>query len=149
MKEFPNAPIGLSDHTINNLSSYAAITLGASIIERHYTDRMDRIGPDIVCSMDEETCKDLIENSKIIKSMLGGKKEPAKEEKVTIDFAFATVVSIKNIAKGDLFTEENIWVKRPGTGEIKAEFYNDIIGKTASISIQKGQHIKWSDFHED
>ena len=81
--------------------------------------------------------------------MLGGKKEPAKEEKVTIDFAFATVVSIKNIAKGELFTEENIWVKRPGTGEIKAEFYNDIIGKTASISIQKGQHIKWSDFVED
>ena len=46
--------MGLSDHTINNLSSYSAISLGASIIERHYTDHMDRIGPDIICSMDEE-----------------------------------------------------------------------------------------------
>ena len=59
MSKFPDVPVGLSDHTINNLSSYAAISLGASIIERHYTDRMDREGPDIICSMDEESCKEL------------------------------------------------------------------------------------------
>ena len=60
MNEFNDIPIGLSDHTLNNLSSYAAISLGASIIERHYTDNMDRKGPDIVCSMDEKSCKELI-----------------------------------------------------------------------------------------
>ena len=119
MNTFKDIPIGLSDHTLNNLSSYAAISLGASIIERHYTDHMDRQGPDIVCSMDEKMCKDLIANSKIIKSMLGGSKEPAKEEKVTIDFAFATVVSIKDIKAGDKLTNDNIWVKRPGTEKLK------------------------------
>lgn len=145
MKAFPGIPIGLSDHTTSNLASYSAITLGASIIERHYTDTMDRVGPDIVCSMDEKNCKELIENSKIIKSMLGGKKEPAEEEKVTIDFAFSTVVSIKDISKGEKFSEDNIWVKRPGTGEIKAEFYKKVLGKISGKSIKKGIHIKWSD----
>ena len=61
--------------------------------------------------MDETNCKELIENSKIVKSFLGGQKEPAQEEQVTIDFAFATVVSIKPILKGEVFTKENIWVK--------------------------------------
>ena len=146
MKEFPNIPIGLSDHTTNNLSSYSAIALGASIIERHYTDNMERPGPDIICSMDEEECKKLIKNSKIIKSMLGGVKEPAKEEKVTIDFAFATVVSIKDISKGDKLTEKNIWVKRPGTGEIKAEFYKQVLGKVSKNNLKEGEHLSWSDF---
>ena len=146
MKEFPGVPVGLSDHTINNLSSYAAVSLGAYIIERHYTDSMERKGPDIVCSMDENSCMELIKNSKLIKSMLGGKKEPAKEEKVTIDFAFSTVVAIESISQNEKFTEKNIWVKRPGTGEILAEFYNTVLGKTSKSNINKGEHIKWSDF---
>jgi len=146
MKEFKDIPIGLSDHTLNNLSSYAAISLGASIIERHYTDHMDRKGPDIVCSMDEKSCKELILNSKIIKSMLGGIKEPAKEEEVTINFAFSTVVSIKDIKTGDTLSKENIWVKRPGTGEIKAEYFNKVLGKTLKRNINKGEHLNWSDF---
>ena len=146
IKNFPGVPVGLSDHTINNLSSYSAISLGASIIERHYTDHMDRIGPDIICSMDEENCRLLINNSKTIKSMLGGKKEPAKEEKITIDFAFATVVAIKDINEGDVLSQENIWVKRPGTGEIKAEFYKDVLGKIAKKDIKNGTHINWKDF---
>ena len=54
----------------------------------------------------------------IIHQQLGGTKEPAKEEQVTIDFAFSTVVSIKKIFKGEKFSKENIWVKRPRTGEI-------------------------------
>ena len=72
-------------------------------------------------------------------------KVPAEEEKVTIDFAFSTVVSIKDISKGEKFSEDNIWVKRPGTGEIKAEFYKKVLGKISGKSIKKGIHIKWSD----
>ena len=146
MNAFPDIPIGLSDHTTDNLSSYAAISLGASIIERHFTDTYERSGPDIICSMDEANCKELITNSKLIKSMLGGKKVPAKEEKVTIDFAFATVVSIKEIKKGEILDATNLWVKRPGTGEIKAEFYNSIIGKKALKNIKKDKHLNWTDF---
>ncbi len=145
MQEFPGVPVGLSDHTVDNLSSYAALSLGASIIERHYTDKMSRKGPDIICSMDENKCKELIINSKTIKSMLGGDKAPAKEEKVTIDFAFSTVVSIKKIKKGEFFSNKNIWVKRPGTGEISAEEYKKILGKKAKRDIMDDKHIKWRD----
>ncbi len=146
MNNFDGIPIGLSDHTVNNLSSYAAIALGACIIERHYTDHMDRNGPDIICSMDENSCKELIANSIKIKSMLGGIKEPAKEEEVTINFAFSTVVSIKDINPGDKLTYDNIWVKRPGTGEIKAEDFNYILGKTSKKNIKTGEHLNWNDF---
>ncbi|MDC6466073.1 N-acetylneuraminate synthase family protein [Flavobacteriaceae bacterium] len=146
MNEFGDTPIGLSDHTLNNLSSYAAISLGASIIERHFTDHMNREGPDIICSMDEKNCKELIINSKIIKSMLGGTKEPAKEEEVTINFAFSTVVSIKDINVGEILSRDNIWVKRPGTGEIKAEYYDRVLGNISTKSIKKGEHLNWSDF---
>ena len=78
--------------------------------------------------------------------MLGGEKKAAKEEAVTINFAFATVVSIENIKKGDILKENNIWVKRPGTGEIKAEFYNDVLDKISLRDIKKGEHLNWKDF---
>ena len=78
--------------------------------------------------------------------MLGGDKVPAYEERVTSNFAFATVVSIDDISPGDLLNEKNIWVKRPGTGEIKAEFYNQIIGKSAKRIIKKDVHLNWDDF---
>ncbi|MDY2587164.1 N-acetylneuraminate synthase [Winogradskyella aquimaris] len=143
---FPDYVFGLSDHTLNNNACLGAVALGASILERHFTDHMQRTGPDIICSMDEKECANLITGSKEIWSMRGGTKVPAKEEKVTIDFAFATVCSIKNIRKGERLSEENIWVKRPGTGKILAENYNDILGKIATRDINDGEHLDYIDF---
>jgi N-acetylneuraminate synthase len=146
MKRFKGVPVGLSDHTITNHACFAATALGASILERHFTDHKQRTGPDIICSMDEPECRELIEGSGIIHSMLGGKKEPADEEKVTIDFAFATVVTIKQIIKGEVLSKENIWVKRPGTGAIPAEHYSTILGKKAIKDLSEGVHLKWDDY---
>lgn len=147
-QEFPNAVIGLSDHTKSNLACFGAVALGASIIERHFTDSMDRSGPDIENSMDPNALCELINGSIELAKMRGGKKEAAKEEQVTIDFAFATVVSIKNIKKGEAFTRDNIWVKRPGTGEIAAEDYQNILGKVSLVDIECDKHIKWSEINE-
>lgn len=144
-KEFSDKVFGLSDHTLNNNACLGAVALGASILERHFTDHMKRTGPDIVCSMDENAAKELIVSSKEIWSMRGGTKQPTKEEQVTIDFAFATVCAIRDIKKGEIFTEENIWVKRPGTGEILAEHYNSILGKTAKNDIEEDKHISWEE----
>lgn len=146
MENFPGIPVGLSDHTVSNHACFAAVALGASILERHFTDHMQRTGPDIVCSMDETETKNLIDGSNLIFQMSGGRKEPAKEEQVTIDFAFATVVTIKEVKEGELFTKENVWVKRPGTGEVLAEKYADILGKPAKRSLAKDQHLKFSDY---
>ncbi len=142
---FPDKVFGLSDHTLNNNACLGAVALGASILERHFTDTMQRTGPDIVCSMDEQATKELICSSNEISQMRGGTKEPAKEEQVTIDFAFATVCSIAPIKKGVVFTTENIWVKRPGTGQILAEHFNDVIGKKASRDIENDEQLSWED----
>ena len=141
MKHFPNVPIGLSDHTMNNNACIAAIALGASVVERHFTDKKIRSGNDIVCSMDGCELKELIQAAVEVFSMRGGTKSALPEEQVTINFAFATVVSIASIKKGETFTNENIWVKRPGTGDILAERYNDVIGKTAAMDIMADTHL--------
>lgn len=143
---FPSKVIGLSDHTLNNNACLGAVALGASILERHFTDHKERTGPDIVCSMDEKECEGLIIGSKELAQMRGGIKAPAKEEQVTIDFAFATVCTIKRIKKGEKLTKENVWVKRPGTGEILAENFKDILDKKVKEDLEKDVQLKWTDF---
>jgi len=140
-KAFPNAVVGLSDHTTNNLACFGAVALGASILERHFTDSMSREGPDIICSMDAQACRELIDGSHILKQERGGKKGPVSEEQSTIDFAFATVVSIAPIQKGEVFTKQNIWVKRPGTGSILAANYEHVLGKKAHVDISTDTHL--------
>jgi len=144
-RAFPEAVIGLSDHTTNNIACLGAVALGASILERHFTDSMDRVGPDIVCSMDPVACQELIEGSRILHKELGGEKGPVKEEQVTMDFAFATVVTIAPIQAGEIFTMQNLWVKRPGTGSIPAEQFETLLGKAASRHLAPDTHLDIGD----
>lgn len=144
MKVFPDVPIGLSDHTIDNTACIAAMALGANLVERHFIDDRKRPGPDVICSMNEIELKELINSAKNIRKMFGGNKEAAKEEQVTIDFAFATVVTIRPIKAGEIFTKENLWVKRPGTGEILAEEYKNILGKKAVCNIDNDTQLEWN-----
>lgn len=143
---FPDKVFGLSDHTLNNYACLGAVALGASILERHFTDHMQRTGPDIVCSMDEQACRELIVGAHEIWQMRGGEKRPAAEEQVTIDFAFATVCSIAPIAEGETLTKDNIWVKRPGTGKILAEHFDSLLGKRATRAIAADEQLDFSDF---
>jgi len=144
-KEFPDAVLGLSDHTVDNYACFAAVALGAKILERHFTDKKDRGGPDIANSMDPEQCQNLIEGSRIIFKELGGSKVPAEEERVTMNFAFASVVSVDEIRKGEVFSTKNVWVKRPGTGELLADRYSEVIGKLASVDIPRDHQIQKTD----
>lgn len=146
-KEF-SCLVGLSDHTTSNLACLGAVALGACVLERHFVDTMDRSGPDVICSMDESALKDLIIQSEQMAIMRGlnTKKSAVKEEQVTIDFAFVSVVSIKEIKKGDIFSLENIWVKRPGIGGIKASEFESILGKVALRDIAKDVQLKYEDF---
>ena len=139
---FPDAVIGLSDHTTSNYTCLGAVALGASILERHFTDSMDRPGPDIACSMDPNALTDLINGSKVLFSARGGEKIPVKAEDPTIAFAFASVVAIKNINKGETLTEDNIWLKRPGGGDFTAKDYDYLIGKKVLKDISNGFRIK-------
>lgn len=142
---FPDAIVGLSDHTASNYPCLGAVALGASILERHFTDRMDRPGPDIACSMDPGALKALIDGARIIHAARGGEKGPVKEEAPTIAFAFASVVAIKDIKPGELFSKENIWVKRPGGGDFNVSDYERMLGKRAVSHIRRGFQVKRSE----
>lgn len=143
--EFPDAVVGLSDHTLTNYTSLAAVALGASILERHFTSDKSWPGPDINISMDPTELADLIVGSRAIHSALGGTKEILAEEQPTIDFAYACVVAIADIKSGETFSEDNIWVKRPGTGQILAVDFQKVIGRTAVRPIRKHAQLTWDD----
>jgi sialic acid synthase SpsE len=142
---FPDTVYGLSDHTIDNLACFGAIALGASIVERHFTDHMQREGPDIVCSMDETRCRELIDGARILHAERGGHKGPAPEEQVTMDFAFATVVTTATVRAGEPLTRQNLWVKRPGTGPLPAERYEEVLGRTARRDLPADTHVSLDD----
>jgi N-acetylneuraminate synthase len=139
---FPNLVTGLSDHSIDNIACLGAVALGASVLERHFTDSKERPGPDICCSMDATECAELITQSARMAKMRGGTKKAAEEEQVTIDFAYASVVTINAIQAGEAFTKDNLWVKRPGTGDFLADDYESLLGKFASRDIKNDIQLK-------
>ena len=142
-EKFPDTVIGLSDHSIGNYTCFAAISLGASILEKHFTSDKNWSGPDIPISITPEELKDLIVGSKAIFNSLNGKKNILDGEKETAKFAYASIVTISDIEKGESFSADNIWVKRPGTGQIKAEFFDDILNKKSSRKIKKNSQLEW------
>jgi N-acetylneuraminate synthase len=139
---FPDAVVGLSDHTTSNYPCLGAVALGASILERHFTDSMEREGPDIVCSMDPKALTELIEGSRILFAARGGDKGPVEAEAPTIAFAFASVVATRDIQPGEALSEDNIWVKRPGGGDFGVLDYDGLMGKKALCVIPKGFQLK-------
>lgn len=143
---FPDAVIGLSDHTLDNYACLGAVAVGGSILERHFTDNMNRPGPDIVCSMEPSAFQQLKEGAHALSLARGGKKDTLIDgEKPTKDFAFASVVADKEIKKGEKLSANNLWVKRPGTGDFSADDYESLFDKVARKDIPKGAQIKQSD----
>ena len=141
---FPDAVIGLSDHTLDNNACLAAAALGASIVERHFTDSMSREGPDIVCSMDPRALEQLIVGTKSIAKMRGGKKGPIDAELPTINFAFASVVAEEDLHPGAILTEKNIWLKRPSGGDYGVLDYERLIGKKVIQFVARGRQVSKS-----
>ncbi len=141
-KIFPNTVIGLSDHTEDNYTSYAAIALGASIIEKHFIDKRSRKGPDISASVDTKQMSELLKGVSLIHKAMPGGLKPILKEKKTANFAFASVVSNLDIKKGEILNKKNIWVRRPGTGDYSAEEYYSLLGKKIKKNIKKNTQIK-------
>jgi len=146
-KNFPDAVIGLSDHTTTNFSCYAAVALGARVLEKHFIDKKSRKGPDISCSMDKNELSEMIHGSKAIFESLGGKKKALKEETKTINFAFASIAATKDIKKGEKLSVNNIFTLRPATGFFKVKDYYKLLGKIAKKDINKNYQLKYSDIY--
>ena len=112
-------------------------------MEKHFTISRQWPGPDIPISIEPDELADLVNGSRAVWQARDGNKTVLPEEKPVIDFAYACVVAICDIRAGETFSLGNIWVKRPGTGEIKARFFNTMIGRKAKVDIKKNDQIKW------
>jgi N-acetylneuraminate synthase len=140
--KYKKAIIGFSDHSKGVHNSLASVALGSSIIEKHFTDTFKRNGPDIRVSIDQSQLKRLIEESQNIFESMQFQRKDIIAESSTKKFAYASIVTVKKINKNSKFSLDNLWVKRPGTGEILAKDLYRIIGKTAKKNINTGEQLK-------
>lgn len=144
LKERYNVKFGLSDHSKGIYTALAAIALGASVVEKHFTSSKSWEGSDIPISIFPNELRLLVEGAKAIRRANESTTQSKSGEMDIAKFAFACVVSTDNIIEGDLLTTKNIWVKRPGGG-IPASEYDAILGKIAQRNIPKDTQIKLED----
>jgi N-acetylneuraminate synthase len=145
---FPNAIVGFSDHSIGPYMALSSVALGASIVERHFTDSRYRSGPDIACSMDPAELRLLIDRSREIQIARNNKKQRTEQEESVYRFARGSLVADSDLVAGHEITENDIWARRPGTGEIGVEHFYQVVGRTLKVSVARNQQLKWSDFLE-
>lgn len=144
--QFPDLEIGLSDHSLGISVALGSVAVGANIVEKHFTKSREWPGPDNPFSIEPKELKNLVDWSKEIWMARGGKKDILDDEKPVIDFAYACVVAIKDIDKGEALSLDNIWVKRPGTGEIFAKDFENVLGKVATVNISENTQLSHSMF---
>ncbi|KZL07211.1 N,N'-diacetyllegionaminic acid synthase [Pseudovibrio axinellae] len=142
---FPNAVVGFSDHSIGSEMCIAATALGACILERHFVDSRYRQGPDVSCSMDPIELKYLIERSREIHIALHNSKSRSKAEEATYRFARSSVVADKSLKAGQILSEDDIWARRPGTGDIPGYDLSKLIGKRLKKDKEFNEQLNWED----
>ena len=122
----------------------AAIALGAVVVERHFTDSRYRRGPDISCSMDPAELRFLIDRAEEIYKAIKNPKMRTLAENEVYRFARASIVADRDLEAGCILKEQDIWSRRPGTGEIPAYDFDKVLGKKLNRAITKNQFLSWS-----
>lgn len=146
-QRFPEAVIGHSDHTPDIYTCFAAVAMGAKIIEKHVTISKQTSGPDQSVSIDFMELHCLVDGIRKIESAMGIEKKVHKKEEPIRSWAFRSIVSLRDIQQGETITEDMIWSKRPGTG-IPSKQMHEVIGKKAKRCIDRNTLIKWEDLED-
>lgn len=142
IRDATNLTVGYSDHTEGIEVAIAAVAMGAEIIEKHFTIDKNMEGPDHKASLDPDELKKMVKAIRNIEKALGdGIKQPAESERKNIDIARKSIVAKKQINKGEVFTEDNLAVKRPGTG-ISPMKWDEVIGITAQENYEEDELIR-------
>lgn len=145
MKEIKGL-VGYSDHTLDEQVSVMAATLGACVLEKHFTLSRKMTGPDHAASAEPEELKKIIDSVRKIKVILGSPvKKPNKSEEPLIKIVRKSVVAVKNIKKGEKFIAKNLGIKRPGHG-LAPKFYGLIVGRVVKRNLPSGALIKPGDY---
>jgi len=134
--------IGYSDHTEGIEVALAAVALGATVIEKHFTLDRSLPGPDHIASIQPEELKSMVCGIRNIELALGSSvKRVTRSERKNISVARKSIVAASDIREGDLFTENNLCVKRPGTG-LSPMLWDSVIGRKASRFFRKDELIE-------
>ena len=142
MRDAFNLEVGYSDHTKGIEVPIAAVALGATIIEKHFTLDRSMEGPDHKASLEPGELAEMVNNIRHIEKALGtGEKTPSLSEKKNIPVARKSIVAKTDIKAGDVLTEDNITVKRPGTGISPMRWY-DVIGEKAKRDFREDELIE-------
>lgn len=142
---FPRAVIGFSDHSIGPSMALSAVALGACILERHFTDTRYRKGPDISCSMDPAELRFLIDRSREIHTALRNPKVRTAPEEDVYRFARGSVVADRDLAANHVITEQDIWARRPGSGDISVQHFDRLIGARTRRALRRNEQLRWDD----
>jgi sialic acid synthase SpsE len=145
---FPDAVVGFSDHSIGPTMALASVALGASIIERHFTDDRYRPGPDVTCSMDPAELRFLVDRSREVHRAVSNPKQRSLPEEAVYRFARGSVVADRDLAEGTVLCESDIWTRRPGTGEIPADQFDRLLGRRLKKALPKNVQLRWVDLEE-
>lgn len=142
IKKF-KCPVGLSDHSLSNDPAISAVSLGASMIEKHLILKRSDGGFDAPFSIEPQEFKSLVQSIRNIENSLGnGKFKILKEEKENLIFRKSIFV-VQNIKQGEKFTKKNIRCIRPAHG-LETKYYEKVLGKIAKIDMERGVPLKWS-----
>ena len=144
IERYPNAVIGHYDHTPDIYTCFAAVTLGARIIEKHVILDKRQPGPDQSVSIDFRDLANLVDGVRKIEAALGSDKQVHSLEKPIRTWAFRSIVSTRAIRAGETITQETIWTKRPGTG-IPSHLMDQILGRKAVRDIAANRLVAWED----
>lgn len=143
MKGLFDLPIGLSDHSLDIGASIMAVSLGARVIEKHFTLSRKIKTPDSFFSMEPQEMKELVKNIRIAERALGRAcYSPTKDEKYTRPFR-RSLFAVKEIKKGEMFNEENIRSIRPAAG-LGPKYLKRVLGSNAKKDIKRGDPLDWS-----
>lgn len=142
IKEEFGVKVGYSDHTKGVEVPIAAVALGATVIEKHFTLDRNMEGPDHKASLEPNELKAMVDSIRHIELALGnGMKQPAESEKKNMAVARKSIIASRDIKAGELFTEENLTVKRPGDGISPMKWF-EVIGKTATRDFEEDELIE-------
>ena len=143
LKKAFNVPTGLSDHTFGLLASTISMSLGASVVERHFT--LDRFmdGPDHILSSEPKEMKELVELAKLIPTVLGdGIKRVQPGEYLNLNLQRKGLYANRNLKQGDIIKLDDIVIKGPGGG-ILPKYIDIVVGRTVNKTIEKDHPITW------
>ena len=142
LREQFDVQVGYSDHTLGSLVAISATALGAKVLEKHFTTDKNLPGPDHKASLGPEETKNLIRDLRLVEAALGdGQKRPMTSEMKNMSAVRRSIVAKCAIKLGEPFTEDNLELKRPGTG-VGADRWDEVIGRNAARDFREDELIE-------